>query len=216
MILRIGKPRSALIVAPHPDDETIGAYGLIRLLRLRRCRVRVIVVSDGAGSHRESVRWPRARLVAERCRESRRAMRMLGITAADMRFLGLPDGELGEARSHETRLRRAIMRTSDVDLLVAPVIDDAHPDHRFVATAAARTRLAAARRLGYLVWPCANLLVGAARGHPLRQARLAKRCAIKRYRTQCGVITDDPAGFSIAPHELRAFSGPAEMYREVR
>ncbi|TVV70177.1 PIG-L family deacetylase, partial [Sphingomonas solaris] len=70
MRLRLGRPCTALIVAPHPDDEVIGAAGLIRALVNRGTRVRVLVVSDGAASHTGSRLWPRRRLVAARMAES--------------------------------------------------------------------------------------------------------------------------------------------------
>ena len=41
--LRLGRARSALVVAPHADDEAIGAWGLIAALQRRRCRVGVLV-----------------------------------------------------------------------------------------------------------------------------------------------------------------------------
>ncbi|WP_443029636.1 PIG-L deacetylase family protein, partial [Sphingomonas sp. TX0522] len=36
------------MIAPHPDDEVIGAAGLIARLRRHGARVRVAVVTDGA------------------------------------------------------------------------------------------------------------------------------------------------------------------------
>jgi len=205
-----------LVVAPHSDDETIGAYGLIRLQRLRGARVRVLVVTDGAASHPGSVRWPKRRLTAERRRETRRAMQRIGVTAAQVTFLGLPDGALtAAAPSALRRIGRAVRRMAGLKLLVAPSGDDAHPDHRAVALEVARAGTAGCRRLSYLVWPTPRH-GGALRALALGPAALAKRTAIRRYRTQTGAITDDPSGFTIAPHELRAFSHPLECYREER
>lgn len=207
--LRLGRPRRALIVAPHPDDEAIGAWALIRALRLRGCEVRVLIVTDGAGSHRHSARWPTARLVAERRRETRRAMRALGVAAGGVIFLALPDGRLG-AR-HAVSIAQAVRRHRDLDLIVGPDKDDGHPDHRHVAAAIARAR-PRARRLSYLVWPHDRRVSGPAWGLPLGPQRRAKRRAVAGYRTQMGIITDDPAGFAIAAHELHAFTGAMELF----
>ena len=171
-------------------------------------------MTDGAGSHRGSRRWPTARLVAQRRRETRAVMRSLGVPAGRIGFLGLPDGRLADDPKHVARVRLAIRRRPD--LLVGPVADDAHPDHRCVAAALAAARLAGTRRLGYLVWPGTRPAAGAAARLPLGDARGAKRAAIRRYRTQMGIIRDDPAGFAIAPHELLAFSRPCEHFREQR
>lgn len=210
--LRIGLPAVTLVVAPHADDETIGAYGLIRRLRAAGMRVLVLVVSDGAASHPASKAWPRARLTAERRRETLRAMRQLKVMAGDVRFLGLPDGQVGQDRTHGQAIGRAARRTAKLALIVAPAAGDAHPDHRAVAAAMGRTILPGVRRLSYLVWGQGR------RGQPLFLGadHANKRAAILRYRTQTGLITDDPAGFSIAPHEVRAFARPAEFYREER
>lgn len=210
--------RDALIVAPHPDDEAIGGYGLIRMLRWRGARVRVVVVADGTASHPGSLRWPRRRLLAERRRETRRGMRVLGVAAHDIAFLGLADGAV---RNTPTAgwigLRRAIVSIRPGGLLILPDRCDAHPDHRAVAVAAARIAAPGSRRFSYLVWPGTQPDTRrASHGLAIADAQRAKRAAILRYRTQVGHITDDPAGFAITPHDLRTFSRPIEMYRTLR
>lgn len=206
------RAREVLVVAPHPDDEAIGAFGLMAALARRGARLRVLVVSDGAASHPESRAWPPARLVSERRRETRRAMAALGIAPDRIRFLGLPDGALAEPEAKlEQRLARVMRQMPPPDLIVTPVVDDAHADHRAVAHAVGRVR--ARHRLGYRVWPLA----------PDRAYRLAlrldlrtrtiKRRALRSYRTQAGLITDSPTGMTMTHHHLRAFAGPAERFR---
>lgn len=216
--LRLDRVRDALVIAPHPDDETIGAYGLIRSLIRRGARVRVIVAADGAASHPASKRWPRRRLIAERRRETRAAMRRIGVAAGRVRFLGLPDGRLSDLTRREALpLARAVAHARTADLLVLPARDDDHPDHRAVARIARSAGGGRARRLEYLVWPKRN-----ARPSPataairLGEAAAAKRGAIRRYRTQTGAIDDDPGGFVISRAELARFSHPLEHYREIR
>ncbi len=48
------------------------------------------------------------------------------------------------------------------------------------------------------------------------QERLAKRHAIRRYRTQTGRITDDPHGFALTTGQIAAFSRPAEILAAMR
>lgn len=209
--------RPALIVAPHPDDETIAAYGLITRLRRSGVRVRVVVVSDGAASHRGSKIWPERRLVAERRRETRAVLRRIGVTAADICFLGLPDGHLGLNGAHCAVLARALRSIRRPGLVALPDWADAHPDHRAVAPLAEHIATPGTRRLSYLVWPDEGLPQRCpTHGLTLGTARAAKRGAILRYRTQTGAIADDPQGFAIARHELARFARPIELYREAR
>lgn len=214
--LRIGAPRLTLIVAPHPDDEAIGAFELIRRLRLRGRQVRIVVVTDGAASHPGSARWPRAKLIAARRRETQMAMRRLGVTARDISFLGLPDGKLTPGdRRQAAAIVDFVRRCSQLDLLVGPASNDAHPDHRAVAAALAGARIYGARRLSYPVWAQQRSRAHLRRGLALNSALLAKRTAIRRYRTQTGAITDDPSGFAMSASEQRRFSRPIERFEEA-
>ena len=217
MRLRLGRPRVALIVAPHPDDETIGAFGLMRTLRCRGTQVRVLIVTDGGASHPGSRRWPRARLARARRGETRRAVRRLGIAAGGVSFLDLPDGALPTmARLCERRLSAAVRRIARLDLIVGPAPDDDHADHRTVARSLARIAPPRIRRLSYKVWPAGGREPRAALLPLDPQTRLAKRHAVSSYRTQAGAITDDPVGFSMTARQIAAFSRAQERFRETR
>lgn len=211
MTLRTGRPAALLVVAPHPDDETIGAHALMTRLRRSGVAVRVVIVSDGAGSHPDSRIWPRRRLVRERRRETRLVLRRIGVTARDVTFLDLPDGRLAQ---HATTIARAIRRMVQAlphpMLAVAPSHTDDHPDHRVVAAAA--WRQAGLRWLAYPVWPAGQRLPGARPLYLSTQERLMKRHAIRSYRTQAGRITDDPRGFAMTAAQIAAFSCPREVF----
>ncbi|MGJ3626867.1 PIG-L family deacetylase [Sphingomonas sp. MMS24-JH45] len=161
--LRLGTPRRLLVVAPHPDDEAIGAHTMMTRLRRRGVVVHVVIVTDGAGSHRSSPRWPGRRLVAERRRESRRVLRQIGVTADAVTFLDLPDGRLDTRAAAARRgLARAVM-TPGPTLVVSPSGSDDHPDHRAVASCIDALRRPGLRRLAYPVWPAGAKVGGAAR-----------------------------------------------------
>ena len=214
--LDIRKSRHAVIVAPHPDDEAIGAFGLIRQLKAQGAHVRVILVTDGTGSHPGSLRWPAPKLAARRRQETLAVMRSLGIARAHVAFLGFADGSLPDmTRRGREALGRALARSRRCDLLVVPALDDNHPDHRAVALLAANA-VPVRRRLEYLVWPGRGAQSWRAT-HGLRLGRhaAAKRGAILRYRSQNGAITDDPAGFAISHAQLAAFSRPVERFRDI-
>ncbi len=206
--------RRALIVAPHPDDETIGAGGLILKLRRAGVRVEILVVTDGGASHRNSPSFPRPRLIRERAREVRRAVALLGVSAARLRLAGLPDGGLDTLdRAGRARLTRLVARYRRCDLIVMPVPDDAHPDHRDAARAC-RRRYGWRRRIGYGVWP------GKRQRHAtdilfLGSDRAIKRVALSRHATQMGRISDDPAGFTIDRATAARFLRPVERFRPL-
>lgn len=216
MRLALGRPRTALIVAPHPDDEVIGAAGLIRVLRRQGSRVQIVIVSDGAASHDDSPRWPARRRIMARRYESRRALARLGVSASAISFLDLPDGRLTDLADRCRRsIGRAIRRCRDLDLVVGPTPHDGHPDHRAVARAIAGHRHAA-RSIGYRIWPPQPLRAARAQRLVGAGGAAAKRSIIRLFRTQTGAIRDAPGGFAIARHELDSFSSPIERFAELR
>jgi LmbE family N-acetylglucosaminyl deacetylase len=204
--------RSLLVVAPHPDDETIGAWQLISTAMRSRVRVTVIVASDGAASHPGSTRWPAARLVQARRMETRRAMRTLGITPLSIHFLNLADGALDD---HPSVLRRALSKLIahyHPALIVGPLSGDAHGDHRAVARALKAVPRSGERRVGYQVWPEDQRRRGRCLVRLDGLAMAQKRRAVRGYRTQTGSITDAVAGFTLTSKHLRAFVRPVERF----
>jgi LmbE family N-acetylglucosaminyl deacetylase len=105
---------SILVVAPHPDDETLGFAGPIHAAAQAGRRVRVVITTDGQAYCGACQVWkngvPRGGERAEPCtvrelivfghvrrRESLAAMELLGVDARDVTFLGYVDGSLQEA-----------------------------------------------------------------------------------------------------------------------
>lgn len=209
------RARFLLVVAPHPDDETIGCGGLIRRTLAQGGRVAVLVVTDGVASHRHSPSHPPAVLRARRRRETRAAVKALGLRARDLTMLALPDGGLdtlgGRGRA---RLARALARYAGADVVAMPDPGDAHPDHRNTARAVSppfRNR----RRLTYAVWPAPGTATPRY-ALPIAHHRGAKARALSRHRSQLGAITDDPTGFAIDAATRRRFLARTETFGEIR
>lgn len=89
-----------LVVSPHPDDETLGAAGLIQRVRAKGGAVRVVLMTSGDGfpegvERAEGVTQPKAsdyRAYGQtRERETLAAMTLLGLSASQVNFLGYPD-----------------------------------------------------------------------------------------------------------------------------
>jgi LmbE family N-acetylglucosaminyl deacetylase len=124
---------SVLVVAAHPDDETIGLGGLLAALR----DVRVIHVTDGAPRDgRDAARHgfgSIADYAAARRREALAALAVAGLEEARAVALGVPDQEVSlhmvpvAHRIAETVLARR------PDLVVTHAYEGGHPDHDAVA-----------------------------------------------------------------------------------
>jgi len=94
-----------LVFAPHPDDEVLGCGGLIKQAREAGAAVRVVYLTNGDGFRYAVERQYRTiatsaadfvRFGELRQEEALRAMAELGLTSANVGFLGYPDGSLLE------------------------------------------------------------------------------------------------------------------------
>lgn len=216
-----------VVIAPHPDDESLACGGLIAGACAKGRAVKVIIVSDGTGSHPRSRAYPRTRLRALREAEARRAVAALGLAPRHLEFLRLPDRFVphdgaGARRAVERIVRAA--REVDAAALFVSWREDPHCDH----VAAYHLARAAQGELGvklyeYSVWgatlgPLARVAPVTA-GFRLRTEahRARKRRAIAAHKSQLGgLIADDPTGFSLSAADLARFSGPFETFIETR
>lgn len=146
----LGRP--ALVLAPHPDDETLGCGGLIATKRRLGARVTVVFMTDGAGSHPQ---LPRAELAAERRVEAIAACRVLGVEADCVHFLDIPDGQLTlSVDEGVARLEPIVEGLGEVQLVV-PHAAEPPADHAvtpLVATRCAERMGRSFDTLQYPVW----------------------------------------------------------------
>lgn len=130
-----------VLIAPHPDDEVLGAGGVLALAAERGAEVHIVAVTDGEASH------PGRAVELRRVRELERAEALdrLGLAGAHVHRLHQPDG--GVEAGAVVEGVAPLVRPEDV--LLAPWECDGHPDHDACGEAAGRI---AARRWSYLVW----------------------------------------------------------------
>jgi len=93
-------PQSILVFSPHCDDETLGAAGLIQRARKQGCDVHVTFFTNGDG-FRIGVSQEFAEINVQpadfvrygylRQRETRTALKVLGVADDNITFLGYPD-----------------------------------------------------------------------------------------------------------------------------
>jgi LmbE family N-acetylglucosaminyl deacetylase len=212
-----------LVIAPHPDDESLACGGLIAEACAKQIAAAVIVVSDGSGSHPRSRTYPRARLRTLREAEARRAVNALGLPPRRLEFLRLPDrfvpceGALARAAVDQIALAA---KKVDASALFVSWRHDPHCDHE----AAYRLARAAQSALGialyeYTVWGAAlkpsTRVTPVSAGFRLSIARhrARKQRAIAAHKSQVtGMIGDDPTGFRLSRADLARFAGPFETF----
>jgi LmbE family N-acetylglucosaminyl deacetylase len=140
--IKITSKDRILILAPHPDDESLATAGLIQRAVKAGAKVRVLFATDGDNNP-----WPqrflerklqisltdRARWGRRRRKEALTALDLLGLRKDCVRFLGLPDQGITNLlmRAEESVLFTlwAELKEFEPTLFVMPSATDAHPDH---------------------------------------------------------------------------------------
>ncbi|WP_237478077.1 PIG-L deacetylase family protein [Lichenibacterium dinghuense] len=217
-----------LVLSPHPDDETLGCGGLLALAGRAGIEGHVMILTDGAASHRNSPSHPPERLTALRRDEAERAAAELGLPEDRLGFLALRDAATpSEGPAFDAAVDAIVARAeaTDVRTLFVTWGRDPHCDHEtaFAMARAAAARLGAAL-YAYPVWGL-HLPRGDAFDEPdprgyrldIAEARDDKRRAIDRYPSQMTrMIDDDPDAFCFTAEQLAPFLGAVETFIEVR
>lgn len=103
-------PERLLVVAAHPDDEVLGAGGLMRRVNSAGGSVSVLILSEGS-----TTQYPgRPDLVDQKQREARAALDELG--GGSLTLAGLPD------------MRLSLLAAADVNAPIEAAVADFAPD----------------------------------------------------------------------------------------
>lgn len=207
-----------VVLAAHPDDETLGCAGLVAAASAAAVPVTVVVATLGEGSHPESPTHTPEALAARREDEVRHAVAEVAAGAA-VELLRLPDGRLED---HEAELAGALagVVTGSGTLLLAPWRHDGHCDHEAAGRVAAEVAHAAgARLLEYPVW---LWHWGTPEGAPWGEVLAvdlepglvaARRAALDLHASQTTPLSDEPGDeVLLGPHVLAHFDRPFETY----
>jgi LmbE family N-acetylglucosaminyl deacetylase len=213
--------RSCLVLAPHPDDETLGC-GVTMMRRVEGgASVRVVVATDGG-------KWPPegdpVHNAAVRRAELREATQLLGLADAAVTQLGFPDNGLVDAgESLVDAIADAVRSARPADVLVTSE-HDPHRDHAALGLAA-RHALSGTdtRLLVYPVWqwlrPGAWIRTLRSSGRPeavRTEGFLSrKRAAIGVYRSQVAPLSSDRWDEGLPSMFLRHFFGANEIFLPV-
>jgi LmbE family N-acetylglucosaminyl deacetylase len=201
--------RRIVVLAAHPDDEVLGAAGLMTTLARAGHDIVIVWATDGERSHPGSTAISDPDLRRTRRAESRAALARLGITPTAVHWLGLPDSAVASRRELlEVALRRIVVAD---DAVIAPWSEDGHPDHDALG--------AAAQAVGSLTWLYPIWMWHWAEPgdervpwHRFRATDVsdlaAKRCAVSLFRSQV-----EPIGPRVAD---AAVLSPATLARLIR
>jgi LmbE family N-acetylglucosaminyl deacetylase len=220
--------RGLVVVAPHPDDESLGCGGLIAAARAQDIPVRIVVLSDGAASHPNSRAFPPERLRALREEEIKAAAAELGVAGEHVLCLRLPDGSVPRTGADASRAVAAIvdiLKRIGANLMTVTWEHDWHVDHKAAFELARRAshQLPDIKLYAYPIWAfdlTGDETVSGALPEGFRLAianeLAAKRRAIACHRSQVTrLIDDDPQGFRLTPEQLARFDRPFEIFIEV-
>ena len=129
----------ALVLSPHPDDETIGCGLLLAQMAQGGHPTSVALVTDGGGGWYSSTPRPTPEgIVQIRHGEWHRALDALGVPKEGRFEFGFPDGTLSD---HEGDLAERIgdlLRNLSPSQVFVTKPSDLHPDHRALARATRR------------------------------------------------------------------------------
>lgn len=118
--LPVREATSILVLAPHQDDETIGAGGTLLQAAAASVPIHIVYVTDGDVDGGDSVRVRDA--------EAEAVCRRLGATKE---YLGISNLRIQIGTEHVSRLSEIIHRVSP-QVLMAPWLLDSPPKHRVV------------------------------------------------------------------------------------
>jgi LmbE family N-acetylglucosaminyl deacetylase len=201
---------SALVLTPHPDDETIACGLLLATKAALGQPVSVALATDGGGGWYSIEPEPAAEeIVRLRHGEWHAGLDILGVPAGRRFEFGFPDAGLTDNEAGATERIAGLL----IDLAPSQVFvtspDDLHADHRALARATCRAFATsygtgpAPALFSYRVYPGAGMWPD---GHP-GEATLA--------RTALQLVRSVPRLFQDRALELRAPSASATKARAV-
>ncbi|MDI2034684.1 1D-myo-inositol 2-acetamido-2-deoxy-alpha-D-glucopyranoside deacetylase [Paenarthrobacter nitroguajacolicus] len=145
-----------IVLAAHPDDETLGAGGFLAQLHAAGAHIRILLCTAGEASHPQSPTTTPEELAAVRLTEFDAAVSGLA-PGATWKFLELPDGQLAaNADRIAEALRDAIAASGSAAenvAIVAPYRSDGHTDHDTLGATAAEVAAGGGHSLlEYPIW----------------------------------------------------------------
>lgn len=119
--------RSALVFAPHPDDETLGCGGTIIRKIAAGADVQLVFMTDGSRSH--AALMPESNLRDLRQKEAMKAAQVLGVPRKSVNFLGFSDGQLSQNKAQAIAAISMLLKRHCPAEVFMPYPLEPPPDH---------------------------------------------------------------------------------------
>ncbi|MBR8834233.1 MAG: PIG-L family deacetylase [Stigonema ocellatum SAG 48.90 = DSM 106950] len=219
--------KSAMVIAPHQDDEVLGCGGLIGLKREQNVPVQIVFMTDGSASHSWLPQYQSGELVPIRRDEAFKALNILGVEREQIHFLDKPDSKLRflDLNEHQQTIEQLaeLFRSFQPGEIYVPHRNDRTNDHEAtyeLVQAAIKLSGIEVVVLQYPIWILwKSLLFRDLKLHELANAyRLSihsvqskKREAITFYRSQYLPIDAETAAI-LKPAFLKRFFWPYEVF----
>lgn len=221
-IEELTQPGRLLIVAPHPDDETLGCGMALAAAVLEGREVAILLLTDGEASHPNSRQFDAPQRAVMRRAELANALsilapgKMIPVVRARLPDGRTTDGDAAKVIDDLSRYRCI----GEADTIWSSWEHDPHCDHR---TAAVLARMLA-HRIDVALWSFA--VWGRFGERPVPETiklfadsrfKRKKRAAMEAYATQMtGMIEDDPTGFVMPPELFAHFAIHPEIFFHER
>ncbi|WP_266168144.1 PIG-L deacetylase family protein [Dyella subtropica] len=222
MPMKLDAQTRLLVIAPHPDDESIATGELIQHVHLAGGTVDILLLTDGDNNP-----WPQRWLErrpyigpAERERWGRRrrgevgqALRQLGLPPEVLHALGLPDmgvtARLRDDLSGLLRLWLARLEACRPTVIAFPALADRHPDH---SAAHVLTRLAVAQWPGGAPQLLSYLVHGYAEEHG---GLLAIPSSEHVHTNKLSALREHRSQMALSGKRMHRLADRAEHYRQL-
>jgi LmbE family N-acetylglucosaminyl deacetylase len=223
MALSLNAGTRLLVVAPHPDDESIATGELIQQVSQSGGEVRILLLTNGDNNPWPQ-RWVERRLrigdeARRRWGERRRgevsqALAQLGLPAQSLQALGWPDmGLTGRLREALAPTLASVLEAVDAvqpNLVALPALGDHHPDH---GAAHVITRLALAQWGG----PAPRLLAYMVHGHEHEAGgRVKLDSSVGLHANKLAALACHRSQMALSGKRMRRLADRPERYQWIR
>jgi LmbE family N-acetylglucosaminyl deacetylase len=127
--------KRCLVLAPHPDDETLGCAVTIMRKVERGTAVRIVIATDGRHSS-HSQQLSADQIAAMRYAECIDACGRLGVAQPDVIWLAFEDARLASVQSALAEKLRLVAEDFRPDEVLTTSVGDPHVDHAALGRAA--------------------------------------------------------------------------------